>query len=323
MLFKEMSSKCCEVTNGISKSIQYDGFWVYHYTSPDGFMNIIQPNGEAKLWFTQYDSLNDTNERKAFEEFFKEYCQRKKREKTFSAAFISSIISMSGSDLCGISHWTNERLLLEDGTKSRVVHARQAECDTYLCCFSSDPDSLAMWNYYSKTSSYEGYNIWLEADVLESNSGFGKGYSLKLVKVVYEDDEKERILDQLLLPLSELFNKEDEQGRKSILSAIQGAFDNLQFVFKNQCFAHEKEVRAILRVPRVNEDNEKVFERKYRQKNGFIIPYVEFPLRHGVVRGATMAPLIREDVALRNVQAFLESRGHTVKVTVSQIPIRF
>ena len=323
MLFDETFSKCFELSNDIPKAIQYEDFWVYHYTSPDGFMNIIQNNGKAKLWFTQYDSLNDVNERKAFEEFFKEYCEQKKKKKAFPAAFISSVASMSGSDVCGITRWTDERLLLEDGTESPVVHARQAECDTYLCCFSSDPDSLAMWNYYSKTGHYEGYNICLVADSLESNSGFGKGYSLRLVKVVYDDDEKEKILDQLLVPLAELFSKEDDQGRKSILRSVQSAVDNLQFSFKNQCFAHEKEVRAILRVPRVNKDNEKIFERKYRQKNGFIIPYIEFPLRSGVVRGVTMAPLICEDVALKNAQAFLESRGHAVKVMASQIPIRF
>lgn len=323
MLLDETFSKCFELSNDIPKAIQYDGFWVYHYTSPEGFMNIIQDKGQAKLWFTQYDSLNDINERKAFEEFFKEYCGRKKKEKAFPAVFISRITPMSGSDVCGITRWTDERLLLEDGTESPVVHARQAECDTYLCCFSSDPDSLAMWNYYSKTGHYEGYNVCLEADSLESNSGFGKGYSLRLVKVVYEDDEKEKILDQLLKPLAKLFSKEDEHGRKNILSTVQSTINHLQFSFKNQCFAHEKEVRAILRVPRVNKDNEKIFERKFRQKNGLIIPYIEFPLRSGVVQGATMAPLIREEVALKNAQDFLESRGHIVKVMASQIPIRF
>lgn len=220
---------------------------------------------------------------------------------------------MSGSDVCGISRWIDEQLLLEDGTKTPVVHARQAECDTYLCCFSSDPDSLAMWNYYSKIGHYEGYNICLEAAALESNSGFGKGYSMKMVKVVYEDEEKEEILDQLLVPLAELFSKEDEQGRKNILRTIQSAMDNLQFSFKSQCFDHEKEIRAILRVPRDYKGNEKVFERNYRQKNGFIIPYIEFPLQSGVVKGATIAPLIREEVALKNAQDFLQSRGHAVK----------
>ena len=323
MMLKETFSQCFEIAYDIPKAIQYEDFWVYHYTSPDGFMNIIQNNGKAKLWFTQYDSLNDVNERKTFEEFFKEYCEQKKKEKAFSSTFISHINSLSGSDVCGITCWTDERLLLEDGTESPVVHARQAECDTYLCCFSSDSDSLAMWNYYSKTGYYEGYNICLETSALKSNSGFGKGYSMKLVKVVYEDDEKEKILDQLLVPLAELFNKEDETGRTNILRAIQSAIDNLQFSFKNQCFSHEKEVRAILRVPRVNKDNEKIFERKYRQKNGFIIPYVEFQLKAGAVNGVTMAPLNREAVALKNTQDYLQSCGHNVKVTASQIPIRF
>ncbi len=323
MLFDETFSKCFELSNDIPKEIQYDGFWAYHYTSPEGFMNIIQDNGKAKLWFTQYDSLNDMNERKAFEEFFKEYCEQKKKEKSFPAAFISAISTMSGSDICGISRWTDERLLLDDGSESPVVHARQAECDTYLCCFSSDSDSLAMWNYYSKTGHYEGYNIGLAVNTLKSNSGFGKGYSLKLIKVVYEAGEKEKILDQIFVSLADSFKKEDDHGRKSILRSVQSAIDNLQFSFKNPCFAHEKEVRAVLRVPKENKENEKIFERKFRQKNGFIIPYVEFPLKSGAVTEVTMAPLNREAVALKNTQDYLRSRGHNAKVTVSQIPIRY
>ena len=79
----------------------------------------------------------------------------------------------------------------------------------------------------------------------------------------------------------------------------------------------------MLRVPRENKENEKIFERKYRQKNGFIIPYVEFQLKAGAVKGVTMAPLNREAVALKNTQDYLQSCGHNAKVTASQIPIRY
>lgn len=41
-------------------------------------------------------------------------------------------------------------------------------------------------------------------------------------------------------------------------------------IFKSSCFKHEEEVRAILTVPKSNQK----FEVKYREKNGYIIPYI-------------------------------------------------
>ena len=51
---------------------------VYHYTSPEGFLNILHgSNNNTNLWFTRYDSLNDTSERKDIFEYLCDYCERK------------------------------------------------------------------------------------------------------------------------------------------------------------------------------------------------------------------------------------------------------
>ena len=179
-------------------SVPVDNYYLYHYTSPDGFMGIIQPEGKAKLWFTQYDSLNDASERVAFEDYYKEYCSRKKCKHIFSDAFFTAINSLKGSDFCGITNRTNEFSIWDDGKKVPITHARNAICNTYLCCFSTDEDSLAMWNYYSKSGKYEGYNIGFLTDTLQTIGSFEKGYYIELIKVIYSDLKKEQILDELI-----------------------------------------------------------------------------------------------------------------------------
>ena len=48
---------------------------IYHYTSPSGLLGILAKEGGAKLYFTQYDSLNDRSERIHAEKCIKKYAK--------------------------------------------------------------------------------------------------------------------------------------------------------------------------------------------------------------------------------------------------------
>ena len=46
---------------------------IYHYTSPDGFKNILMGQKEGiSLWASSYDCLNDTSEGKLVEEVYQQ-----------------------------------------------------------------------------------------------------------------------------------------------------------------------------------------------------------------------------------------------------------
>lgn len=284
-------------------------------------MNIIQPGGRIKLWFTQYDSLNDKTERAEFFNFLKRYCLRREDAGKFSSAFCERIANLKGSDRCIISlrdaDWTNS-----DGQKVPTTHVKAMECDTYLCCFSTESDSLAMWNYYSKSDWYEGYSI----EFFNNDYTFGcfeKGYSLTVQKVLYSETEKTTLLDEILIPFAQVYEKVTDEYKEKIISFIQSEINQLQFAFKSSCFEHEKEVRAILRVPKNGFDDCQRFERRYRTNKGIIIPYVELDIAESSIGRITIAPLLESNIAKKNAEDFLSSRGHNVFVETSRVPIRF
>ena len=65
-------------------------------------------------------------------------------------------------------------------------------------------------------------------------------------------------------------------------------------------------------------------ERKYRESNGYIIPYVEYTLAGYDLREIITAPLFEQELAQNNLQSMLTQRGYTnVNIKPSMIPIRF
>ncbi len=135
------------------------GELIYHYTSASGLLGILKRDC-CKLWFTKYNSLNDSYESKNISDFLKSYCSKRIETGIFSREFATRIMSLTPSNkrFITIRSKTDNSIFLERGITS-ITNMKQVPCDTYLCCFSDDADSLPMWNYYSKSDRYEGYNI--------------------------------------------------------------------------------------------------------------------------------------------------------------------
>lgn len=328
-----MEDKLTEIT-WMPRSMQaeercrYHDLEVFHYTSPEGLLGILQRDGTAKLWFTQYDSLNDTTERTDILDFLKRYCEERVQQKKMSPEFSDMIgrialsdkelISFTGTEVSAVAN------LLGSGIDSYVAY-RSEPCDTYLCCFSKEADLLPMWNYYTKSNRCEGYSIGFLSSVFEPRQCFEKGYSIELKRVIYSDDEKSDLCDEILIPLSDMYSTDTAVDEKeSIKNMAEDQINSLQFVFKNQCFEHEQEVRAILRVPRDSVGDGKMFERKYRTSNGYIVPYIEYTIPKDNVTKVTVSPLLQPDISKKNIESMLEQYGHAQAcVETSVVPIRF
>ena len=307
------------------KPCDVDWCSVYHYTSPDGMLGILQPGGRAKLWFTRYDSLNDINERKEIISFLEGYCAYQVKNKKLSQEFAEAILQLKPSDEHLLTY--PMKPVEVEGAFSEATlktNSRIAECDTYLCCFSDNPDLLPMWNYYTKSQHYEGYSIGFNCPFLAGNAGFEKGYSLEFKRVVYSDYEKTALLDKLLLPSDEFYRISSEDNKVKLLSVIQDFLNDYQFAFKNSAFRHEREIRAILRIPRKPILGGQGFEVKYRNSNGYIVPYVEFETLPNVVEKITISPLLQPEISQRNIREMLKRRGYyCVDVETSTVPVRF
>lgn len=297
---------------------------LFHYTSPDGLMGIFE-NGAPSLFFSQYDSLNDTKERKDIYEILQKYCDKQLKAGKMSQKLYDDIISIPQSDLFGITRKLDEELLLENGEVVKdVTTFADEECYTYICSFSKNNDSLPMWRMYSKAEHYEGFCIEFSASAFSLKQYYRKGFTIELVKVIYDERRKMELIEAVLSPIMCLYDSATKKDKESFLSIVKMMIGQFQFTFKNKSFSYEEEIRAILHIPKVSTAGvEQVSERKYRQSNGLIVPYVIYSMDAISAISVTIAPTIKEEIAVGNLKDYLCSKNlNHININTSDIPIR-
>lgn len=106
--------------------------YIYHYTSREGLRGILE---SGKLWFSKIDCLNDKNE------------------------IFDGINLFIGNLFKGI--------ISEDDTVSinkikGLVYENLSQNLIFVCSFSKKKDEIALWDYYTKDTKRQGYNIAFE-----------------------------------------------------------------------------------------------------------------------------------------------------------------
>ena len=91
-----------------------------HYTSATGLLGIFEKE-KPTLYFSQYDSLNDTKERKDVFEVLKKICDEWLMKQKMSPALHDIILAIEPSDLFGIVRNTNEEFVLDSGEVEKVI----------------------------------------------------------------------------------------------------------------------------------------------------------------------------------------------------------
>ena len=311
--------------NACNRKVSDPGtYTIYHYTSPTGLVGIFKENS-PKLYFSQYDSLNDYKERLDIVENIANYCDFKVKDNIMSQELSDAIKSIRLLDNFIITEKIEELIELEDGTQLKNITAmKDKDCYTYICSFSLERDLLPMWRMYSKSEHYEGFSLGVYNEIFRHHSCFEKGYSIELRKTIYSNEEKEKLFDELILPICGFYKSATKIEKNNCINLIRNFIYKNQFVFKNQAFEYEKEVRAILHVPKEQRSAfQNISERKYRESNGVFIPFIEFELPKNSVRSINLAPTFKEKIAEQNLKDFLESKGYdNIKVFPSNIPIR-
>lgn len=305
---------------------------LYHYTSPSGLLGIVgneENSKNAKLWFTRWDSLNDKNERNDIKEVLKEY-KKDKRSKgeTIPKEFQDVIEELINTE---VNKWKLSPIpwhYYDDIHNLKCMNLSDPDPDNiYICSFSMDEDSLPMWNYYSKSSHYEGYALEIDVAKWEEYVKELVGCALDIRRVIYHEKDKFKKIDEIISECKH--PQEDVQkyllktmGTEYIEQIFALRIAELQFYFKDEHFSHENEVRAILKIPK-DKDISNELPTKYRTGNGYIIPYVEVPVPKEVITSVTVGPLLEKELAEKNVKEMMESRGCSCDVHTSKIPIRF
>lgn len=198
------------------------------------------------------------------------------------------------------------------------------ECYTYICSFSKNNDSLPMWRMYSKAEHYEGFCVEFYSSAFSRKQYYRKGFSVELVKVIYDERKKMEVIEGVLSPIMGLYDSVTKRDKENLLSIVKIMIRDFQFVFKNKSFSYEEEIRAVLHIPKTESNNTgQVSERKYRQSNGLIVPYVIYNMEASSVRSITIAPTIKEEIAVNNLKDYLCSKKLShIHIISSDIPIR-
>lgn len=286
---------------------------IFHYTSPNGFTSILLGDPDyVTLWASRYDCLNDTSEGTYALNIFKEVCKELLDSEIISEYLFDLFTKVPPAHTHLYTYHDGEKIVLD-----------RAECTRYVCSLSRDMDSLAMWNYYSKGSKYEGFNIgFLSSQIeasLEKNIGPMRA-NYGLYSIIYNKDEQKHMMRELLVDLSDLYTKDNETSIRYIIS---NQLVQWSLVFKDEHFQHENEVRIIIDVAK----KEKGIPVKYHIASGYLVPHIEIQLDKDAVSHATFGPLQCPDDhkkhQLRVMREMLDSNGYSAEAGYSNVPVRY
>lgn len=184
---------------------------LYQYTDLSALMGIMKNN---ELWATHWRYLNDEQEFKG------------------AFAILNDCISKN-----------LDNLTMKNDTKDYLQYLKNIfnpkmdisnYYDVGLCSFSEDGDLLSQWRGYGK--KYKSVSIGFDT----SEIIYGKNTSLLLCKVVYKDDEKEKLFNALIQYINTLsFTGKDYLG-------FHIAFCILLLSCKDFCWNEEKEWRLLM-----------------------------------------------------------------------------
>ena len=303
---------------------------IYHYTSTAALTNIIVKKMdekkelcsmanpleemELKLRFSHYRFLNDASEGDELQKIFSLVCEELLKEKRIGSEIYSGI-QFNDRIMIGSTRMTNSE---------SILRLTEEDCDSYICCFSYDRDSLPMWRYYSHglvgcNLEFHKESLKKELRIQELNPRENYVGKTILENVIYNDGKKKELVQQCILD-----SVENHKDVDNICSDIRNKLYIFKFLFKNECFSTENEVRAIIHIPRDGSkhgDKEK-FEIKFREKEGIIIPFIERRIPISALIGINISPMASNDV-VESVRDYVVRYTGIDRVFKSKLPVRY
>lgn len=278
---------------------------IYHYTSPEGFLGII---GENEFWFTEHLYLNDKTE----------------------GVHVLYVCMDLIKHLLGNQFYND----LYEKCKRKLEDPSINNFHTFQLSFSFDGDSLPLWNYYTKDSNIQGYNIKFNVEKLinSTNDNVEPGDFVpdkpKIYggKVVYDKEEQKKIVNEVILKFKDLYDEMDDY-REMVIELTINKLLSIGVFLKNSCFECENEYRLVIDLWMNENGNYATVknEIKYYIKNGLIIPYMKVKFDKDSVEGIAISPTLGSDLIKRNLREFTRSYKNinNENIVESAIPLRY
>lgn len=304
---------------------------VYHYTSPDGFLEILKGQ---KLRFTDIRYMNDRSEGIYFVKLLLEYMENNMGTYPYTEKVINDLLSLN--DYEEIKALKTATVKYTTNINSKVHPAR-----TFLFCTCCDPDSLNMWNYYVKNGSYQGYNIGIRvASFLEEiNKSLPdkSNVSIYYGKVLYQNKEQQNEIKNLFETLEDALSRVGKLSSSKYIATytLKRYIDLYGVFYKHPQFADEKEYRFVIEVD-VDSENElgddlvvfSLDESKIKEdfciRNGVITPFLEVPFANDTISRIYISPMTEFEIAKYSIRELIDKKRYLkVQIHKSGIPIRY
>lgn len=269
---------------------------VYHYTSPIGLKNILETK---ELWVSDFAFLNDKSETLYLYKVLKSVIKDEKLKKQLNDNFIQEL----------------------EKIKTSYIKKPINNYYRYICSFSLNPDSLSLWNYYTKTASGIGYNICFSWASLNEKISNLSQFEVEYGKVIYDKEEQTSILERTIIGYNSAFTSAKSDTEKAeILSELEQAFKILSIYFKHPAFKNEEEVRICL-TQKINSVTSR--QAKYRESNGIFIPYISIEFPANAIKRIRISPINQKKLSKNSISSMLLDLGYTdVSIKTSKIPLR-
>lgn len=290
-----------------NEKTSFNNSLVYHYTSPEALLNIIETHN---LWFSEITYMNDESEIRYTFELLKELLEKYKLD--INIEFKNAIISHMATRLQSPSDLWDYL-----NRESR-----------YVACFSTEKDELALWNYYTKTGNMAGYNIGFNVNKFVENirSQLKKMHYFIYGKTMCNKSKQEDFLRKAIFEFNSLYkNVKSNDDKNNLIASFWGLIDLYSLFFKQPAFKNENEYRFVItELTDPLQINSQAFQIKHRIQNGIIIPYINVEFSKECVQSIITAPTIRQAYHKAGIESLLlQNEYFQTKVETSNIPLRF
>lgn len=277
---------------------------LYHYTTGAGLLGMLKDysadNPNLTMRATHYMYMNDP----------KEY--------SYGQEICLDIIDEIEEEL-GINEDNRIKKIVTSDVFQEAYRcaSRQVKGNIpYLISLSKAEDSLHMWNMYATNGN--GIAIKFNEEKLR------KSHYLKSCSYYQDKENSKNIYDKIKQEIIELYdqlNKNDKKKRTGIEKATYISSIICYVVgtrIKHIAYADEQEVRITPQV-RVKD------QEKFRDKNGLIVPYVDYTIPFDCVENILVGPTADFNRVSESILLLLNNKGiewDEDKIIKSKVPYR-
>lgn len=273
---------------------------IFHYTSADGLNGILC---NSQLWFTRWDSLNDTSEHRYIHSLIKTCLNELNLDDTFTEYL----------------HAINKMFLSFKQDNSNI----QIDKNIYLASFTTNGDSVPLWTHYTKSAQNNGYCIGFDSDCIRESF---KGMSFSINPVIYDENKQKEIIRGFIKILYSIFKHihNDSEHANYARAGLQDYFEffstKVGCFFKRPEFQHEQEIRIQMRIDAMQAIGKN--EIKIRTSNGLLVPYISIPIKKESITEITSSPTLEASAAYNGIRTAATLYGYSVDIKHSKLPLR-